>query len=677
MMNMQFPVTRQRGFSLIEVMISALIISVGLLALAKFQGDLLRSGSDAKARSLALALAQEKMDDLRDFQALDDGGATWTATYTGDMFFSWIASHEGGRLDPTTAYSAALESGGVQFTRDWVVSPQTLTGTATTIDYNVVDITVAWQQLSDDNANAEEQSVTLRGIIAALDPKNTAAASSTPNAVPPGPDIVFNPGAAPEIIAIPVDVGEGLKKETSKPLPDVDVNSGSNIVDFNVITWVTTGGNNVIKRKEEFRTINCECQIASSGLAYAPARVEFDSDFGGVVDVPGAAATKLRGESDNGSQPDVCDICCRDHHDNPADLNDPNNLYDPFNTGSAHAHYEIGSASAATVPNADYDEVCRMKKVEGIWRVFWDWNQIDHNVLPYNYLIDGASTQTDYKNYVSELMSADVKTKDGTTTTAPDKITWLPSRDVTLPAGGSIPLLGRTLFIDYMTATHLSHVTSLISNTPSSFLVDVPFYEVNLTKLSEWDALDYPTTLSDNLDPCPAANMTGEIACVTNEDVEDEGPSENNYSRGLIVAGDTDGARTIASSVNRGNSGITGTPAVTPSTGTVTDSIVATVDSSLILAAASGQITFCSGMSNPEKNTVYDALTSAGITWDFGACTVFPKAGNSGSYSCNNILGGIPITVTPGTDPVYTITPSSAAVTVPATGVNFQLCIVP
>lgn len=53
------------GFSLIEVLVSLVILSVGLLSLAKFQTNIMRSNIQAKERTDATLLAQEVIDIYR------------------------------------------------------------------------------------------------------------------------------------------------------------------------------------------------------------------------------------------------------------------------------------------------------------------------------------------------------------------------------------------------------------------------------------------------------------------------------------------------------------------------------------------------------------------------------------------------------------------------------------
>jgi type IV pilus assembly protein PilV len=62
----QYPVQRRaRGFTLIEVMVSLVILSIGLLGVAKLVMFSSRSNDSAYLRSQATALAYEILDDMR------------------------------------------------------------------------------------------------------------------------------------------------------------------------------------------------------------------------------------------------------------------------------------------------------------------------------------------------------------------------------------------------------------------------------------------------------------------------------------------------------------------------------------------------------------------------------------------------------------------------------------
>ena len=59
-----------RGFKLVKILVALLILGGGLLALAKFQGDLLGGNSLVKQRSEATVLAKQKIEPLRPYDNL-------------------------------------------------------------------------------------------------------------------------------------------------------------------------------------------------------------------------------------------------------------------------------------------------------------------------------------------------------------------------------------------------------------------------------------------------------------------------------------------------------------------------------------------------------------------------------------------------------------------------------
>lgn len=61
----EFMKKQQTGMTLIEILIIVLVVSVGMAATAKFQGDLLQSGATTKARTQALAFVQNEIETLR------------------------------------------------------------------------------------------------------------------------------------------------------------------------------------------------------------------------------------------------------------------------------------------------------------------------------------------------------------------------------------------------------------------------------------------------------------------------------------------------------------------------------------------------------------------------------------------------------------------------------------
>ena len=54
------------GFSLLEVLITLVVLGTGLISLARFQGAVLQENDGTKARSVALQLAEERIEQFRE-----------------------------------------------------------------------------------------------------------------------------------------------------------------------------------------------------------------------------------------------------------------------------------------------------------------------------------------------------------------------------------------------------------------------------------------------------------------------------------------------------------------------------------------------------------------------------------------------------------------------------------
>src|SRR5690606_37357910 len=84
----RFPCAMARGFSLIEVMVAVLVLSLGLLGLAALQGLSMRNNQSANYRTQATNLAYEFIDTARGYAdrnqqnllAFVEPFGKWTAT---------------------------------------------------------------------------------------------------------------------------------------------------------------------------------------------------------------------------------------------------------------------------------------------------------------------------------------------------------------------------------------------------------------------------------------------------------------------------------------------------------------------------------------------------------------------------------------------------------------------
>ena len=640
----------QRGMSLVEVFVALLVLSVGMIALAKLQVDLVRGGSDARARTIALNLAEEKIEDLRTFATVGDPGAVSWSTSANPMDWTYIDDNTGGRLPPQTTFSSTLEVAGVRFLRSWDVTDRDFTNVASGITTRTKDVTVTVSWQSETGASqpgcpvANTRCVQTIANVVDIPPGNVALASEPVSDRPDGPKVLYTPGVAPEIISVPIDTGSG-RRETTKPLPDVQAQGDyAHEVRFDVVNYHLDGTDNVVDRREEFVTVNCRCALAGPGRGRTPARVSF---VGNVLrDLPGevipnksqTGVVKTSGTNGISQQPELCSICCRDHHDGPTvtvGSDTEYNRYNPTDTTN-HQHYLWNSSTntytVASSTGDAYDEACRLKRVNGIFNVYQDWNLKGILPMPENDLTD-ASIQTAYTSYVQNFVKNQVNTSlpSGTVPTF---------NSTTLVPAGTAQLSGRAIYIDHMPQNLIDFLNQspLPASVADNFLSFVPFYEINLTKLANWKLQNINTNtdyVTVNGQTCGGAvsqaTLAGKIACIANQAIVDETVVNvgvfQNYFRGLIKAGPVAGQLDAQVFARNGNTSITGTfplTAAQASTTPVSAEYRFTVDPG---QAISGQIT--KGANAPNGN-FWSNITVTAAT----ACSLTGTGNSSRAFSC-------------------------------------------
>lgn len=105
---MKSKINNASGFTLIEVLIAAVIILFGLLAMGSFLGNLVNKNAVNERKTIATVIAQEKLEDLRsdalkiDLTAADNGNDTITSD-AGPFTRTWtIAEDFAGLSDQIT-----------------------------------------------------------------------------------------------------------------------------------------------------------------------------------------------------------------------------------------------------------------------------------------------------------------------------------------------------------------------------------------------------------------------------------------------------------------------------------------------------------------------------------------------------------------------------------------------
>lgn len=130
-----------RGFTLVEALIAILVLSFGALAIGGLQIALWRNADLAKQRTEATRLAQQKIEELRSFEA--------RRVAVGGFAYADLA---GGTDAPPT-------DGNAEFTRRWALAG------AAGDPQRRIDIEVAWL-----DREGQPQRIALASVIAAADP---------------------------------------------------------------------------------------------------------------------------------------------------------------------------------------------------------------------------------------------------------------------------------------------------------------------------------------------------------------------------------------------------------------------------------------------------------------------------------------------------------------------------
>ncbi len=156
----------QKGIGLIEVLIAGIVFAAGIIAVVQLQGDFFRNSSAANARSIAMSLAEEKIEDLRGFQVTDSSAI--------DIFdFTSITTNAGGHCNEQLLNDVcllALPSGSVArnnitFNRSWSVTNyyyknNTLTTTPNgNIVQKLITVTVGWTDIDNTSQTTSLSSV--------------------------------------------------------------------------------------------------------------------------------------------------------------------------------------------------------------------------------------------------------------------------------------------------------------------------------------------------------------------------------------------------------------------------------------------------------------------------------------------------------------------------------------
>lgn len=609
---------KQQGFGILEVMIAVAVLSIAMLSLGGLHTLIIQSSSQAKSRTLATSLAQQKLDDLRSFGRISDDIATvadecaaGTFCYTEidasdstDLKLGGGEENADGTLKVEAHYAGnEITFGADAYTLRWELegdyyycanSAPTTTNCASPKlypDFKRVKVIVTW---TDKSGN---QQLDLESVISATAPISSGLSGVAGTDF--GPPII-RPGVCAD--CIPNPLGDGKVKESSKPQPDTTVHKHSTVTTFDEVTYNST--TRELFDRSEFVTLNCVCQQEGTPGANDPVGrnpVIFDGEKY-ILNDPDHPTYPSSGEENSSKrfgstyrsgqfneQPAECDICCRDHHDQtaptagnaatfatvydpfrPAPGVDANSdgLDDNYHSSGDHTHFYDTNNDGVLEPADDvgnqYYEACKMVRLGGSLRVVQDWNLQAMQVIPSSQLT--GATLTNYQEYVAAYVTEFIKAQ---TSAYPETTVDVSSNANVLAESNTFRWDASVTYPAYemdvgdtedfvARAIYLDYMTPELLNTLKCKIngsgSNCTGIPVDTGYLGFVPFHEVNVTRLANWSSSDSTNVT-----VTNEAIEQG--TENTYSRGDVTAV-SDGSSDVTASIERSNTGLTDSNAI-------------------------------------------------------------------------------------------------------------------
>lgn len=518
---------KQQGIALLEVLIAFVIVMVSIAALYQLHNKYLRNEIKSSERLTALNIAEGKLNDLRNFGSLSVSAGVPAFDDIGNDTGGVIAS--GSKSVGTGVYNLTWNSVDNSSTKD-------------------VTITVSWNNTADQ--------VQLFGSIARAQSITEERLTSSSTASSDKPVVTYTPGVAPDVVSI--ELGNGSKQETTKPLPEVSNSGGSIQVQFNTITYNAQSKTQVLA---DSLTLSCNCQFGSATKETAlPAEPTLIDNLLYWVSND-TYVDKKWGESSSNQQSSLCNICCEHHFDRYTDST--GNFTDYFNKlNFPSSKY---NSSLAVVTSGDYIDSCRLLRLDGYYKPMPDWNLVKLVIMNSDFLKNEAN-QTSYQKYIKYVVKSYVELQqagswsghnstlisDYTSANILSFSQWLAisgnaaaggdtTTDVVIDKNSGVAVnkqfIARGIYVDLMADQWVDG----LSTSASDYLAKVPFYDINMTLLTQWSSsnTNVATVYSDP------------IKTLTDADSDYYGV----YKRGYIID-DKTGTTVITATAYQGNSSI-------------------------------------------------------------------------------------------------------------------------
>jgi prepilin-type N-terminal cleavage/methylation domain-containing protein len=537
-----------RGFSLIEVLVAAAVLSIGLLALASLQVSIVRTSADAKAFSVALSLAKDKVEELRSFtnvrgprsyQSIADG--TDAPGNVGGVVYArgWTVTRYAYNRDPD-GNAATADRRFLAFADDTGDTPNPFNGNTGTgyvddVEFKRIAVRVTWV-----DASGNTQTVALEDAIAALSPSDGALIARSGSSVIPRTveaiirDPTLTNGVANGVIPLALSSDpsvDGSSTAATNPQPKL-LGADFRVAEtrYNILTYgaLASDGTATAESKIETVVVGCTCSYANANNAVPALRPAYWNGYRYTPPAP-AVNAQPAGWTQADNESTQCTACCRDHHDQVggSDVSNGGPKFDPRR--ASHQHYRHDASTGALVASSNagvYEESCRLVRVDGVYRVTPDAYTDQVNLLETRNdagatpFLPSTQATSNYQAFALKLL--DARMVNHTSTTVPNASlsastvsglenptpAQFPSTSVNEPASITIDagqqkwLHARGLYIDYMEPEVIAAIVNAktlcaIDNGPggcanslakkeAAVLPLVPFTSINLTEIADW-----------------------------------------------------------------------------------------------------------------------------------------------------------------------------------------------
>lgn len=566
--------SREAGFSMIDVLVAIVVLTVGLLALGVLQAGLTRNAADSRARSQLAAFSEGLIEQAR------SNGYDAIASVTIQPKANGTVVERAAEAAQTAAGISNLKTVQTATTYyadaagKFTTTPPTGGASVTTPQYKKLDIVTTWT-----DASGTSRTLTLNTIVSDIiikddkSPFNQQLGGPTNSIQRPivRQDTPTGPGV------IPVAMGNGSDTAATNPKPEISAKSGKidGTTSYNVLTYHKADEKAEIQRRVETLVVSCSCKFGAAnqatGVFAQPYRPTYWDGNRYVPPQPtkseqfpqsNAAAPPAAGEDPRitKAQSPYCTECCRDHHDS----SDAKVKFDALRTNFGKYTYDASGNLVASSDN--YLNACRLIRVDGIFRTATDL-QNNHMGLLATAVLEGKTQpatspvpKKDYadlysgfvldylrESYVTENPPA-VPTVDADAIYTTKGLKAPESLDLTRVANDIRYLHARGLYVDHLEEPTIAAIQRNCKNanlTSDCVLPMLPFTTINTTELTDW---------------APGAENAGALQVLTAPTCKDPtgltNPNVDFPIRGCAAAGIGSGAAYAVAEMGRSNAGV-------------------------------------------------------------------------------------------------------------------------